>query len=836
MTHSLATACYLSSMLALAALLGGVSNASGAQKSEGPQAEPGVLGTVAPQSTDVRMPDTLAHTDTHGGNNQALLALSSTRGGGFAAVWRDQRDGMLGLYLARLNAQADLREPERPIHAPHSGRRRDPGVALGAGDAGAVVWVSVTEAGNTPWLRTFDAKGEFLNADLQLVQPDSARPPARGRDGGGRAPAVMDLGDGGYAVAWTQAGHVKLQEFGPAGAARGAAIVLAPNDPPTEAGVALATSAKSGLLCAWRTKNGNVALHYDGKSNAAAVACGAGVIAKLCADADTGYWALFDQDGRASLRHLDATGKPDREELHPIEGAASGLDLAVHANGIAILYTRSTAPSGAARPGDARGGARGAKRAEAAPDPASESKFEVLLLDRDGKAQSAPLVVPASDARTSGDPRIASNGAVLLVAWTDARNGDPDVYARIVDPNAAGTDANTPDPRLGPERRVNTDQASADQNNPMLASAKERGVIVWQDRRDGLSRIYARLFGLPASFTSAEIAVPAPLEGLARQEPLGCDRPSAAMRANGDFAVLWKEVGDKVATLHAQAFHADGKPAAAPVVVDEGQNAGGSFPEAIDALPGNRGYALVWSRVPKGGIWTRRMSPDGELTGVARRVSEERDQDCGNPSIALLDDQRSLCAWDVHPDGGAWSLRARFLDADGNLKGDEISFEAYRYDQDWDPFVAPAANNGFVLAWCAGEPTNGGRDVVARVYDSQGHAGGPFLPISSLAQEQDFPQVIRLADKSYVVTWEDDISYFDHTYLRRIRANGREIGPIVRMNELATRAVEDRTGPALAPLGDGLVGAWNDRRRSLGWDVYMRILGPHFDAVDMPKK
>ena len=123
-----------------------------AHAQSGPAADPGVFGTVAPQSADVRLPDTLVNQDKTGGTQQTLVGLSGSPGGGFAAVWRDQRDGMLGLYLARMNAQGELLEPERPIHAPHSGRRFEPAVALGKDNSGAVVWVAHAEGLMIPWV------------------------------------------------------------------------------------------------------------------------------------------------------------------------------------------------------------------------------------------------------------------------------------------------------------------------------------------------------------------------------------------------------------------------------------------------------------------------------------------------------------------------------------------------------------------------------------------------------------------------------------------------------------------------------------------------------------
>jgi hypothetical protein len=135
------------------------------------------------------------------------------------------------------------------------------------------------------------------------------------------------------------------------------------------------------------------------------------------------------------------------------------------------------------------------------------------------------------------------------------------------------------------------------------------------------------------------------------------------------------------------------------------------------------------------------------------------------------------------------------------------------------------------MAWCSGPPDDPTKDVVARLFDARGQPAGPLLPISPLANEQDHGHVIRLADGSWAVAWEDDISIHDQTYLRRILKNGTEIGPTVLINGLETLSVPDRQAPVVAPIADGVAALWNDRRRSQGWDVYMKLLGPRFDDV-----
>jgi hypothetical protein len=106
------------------------------------------------------------------------------------------------------------------------------------------------------------------------------------------------------------------------------------------------------------------------------------------------------------------------------------------------------------------------------------------------------------------------------------------------------------------------------------------------------------------------------------------------------------------------------------------------------------------------------------------------------------------------------------------------------------------------------------------------------LWISPTINEQDNPDVVRLADGTWAVGWEDDISGNDQVYVRRIQKDQRALGPIMRINEQASKSNLGRVAPRLAALGDGLLCAFGDRARSLGWDVRVRIVGPKFDPTE----
>jgi hypothetical protein len=168
------------------------------------------------------------------------------------------------------------------------------------------------------------------------------------------------------------------------------------------------------------------------------------------------------------------------------------------------------------------------------------------------------------------------------------------------------------------------------------------------------------------------------------------------------------------------------------------------------------------------------------------------------------------------------------VDTIGRPEGPELSFQSSPGKGDWDPEPAAGPEGGFLLVWTGNEGV--ARDVLARRFDARARPLGPMLSVSPKLNEQDYPDVLRLGDGTWVVAWEDDISYRDHTYVRRIDAAGRTMGPERSLNQRVTKFAEHRSAPRIARLGDGFVGVWGDRRRGLGQDVFLRVVGPGFDA------
>lgn len=838
---------FLPVLLGLAACAPAVAGSAGPPSQDAPQEpELGFLGFQPPEVSDIRLADTLLHQDETGGVAQDLMGISGAAapGGGFGLVWRDQRDGMLGLYFARVGPDGQRREDERSITSlPATVRKFDPAVAVAPDGSGAVGWISIRQEGQQrtlrPWLRCFNAEGQFYGSDLLLGDAPAPGRARTGRDETGpasRSPVLLARADGTRTMIWTVEGRLRVADFDVAGSPLRTAYDLGPAGTDPEVGISAVTDASGGVAALW-TGKGHVWFACRGLKDKKSeeTQLGDGQARALALDPTGGYWALWQRGDAVVLRHVSAAGQADRAETTPVAGPVRDCDMAAHAGGIAIAVLRGDgpAPSGRERGGRGRsemqrpGTARGETR-PAAPEDGGDARVELWLCDpRGALAQPEPLAITSGDARNVSGAFVASNGENLLVAWTDSRRGDADVWARIVDLGKSGEE------RLRLEVRINSDGPSADQINPDVDVAGERGLAVWQDRRTrGGSTIYARRFHAQG-LTGDEISLPAKFgDAAAHDLPGGAVEPTVALRADGSALVTWIQRAEGRDKAVAQILAPDGRAASALIEIDARE---GFAPDrvALSAFPGDRGWLAVWPGGGKAGVWSRRIAADGSLPGPARRVSDASDDVLSNADVTLLDDGRLVAAWTMQRAGSTpnegWFVRARFLDGDGGTKGSEMSFEPSRRNQDHDPALAPAKGGGFLMAWCSGPPADPTHDVNVRLYDAQGKPAAPVLTPCFLANEQDFPDVARLADGSFVVAWEDDISYFDQSYVRRILQSGKAMGPWMRIGKLDTRFVPDRIVPRITAMGAGWAAVIVDRQRSLGFDVRVKVVGPAFD-------
>lgn len=763
---------------------------------QGPPREEGARGTRAPQAADVVLDDRVLHDDRAGGCGQSLIGLTAATPG-YAALWRDMRDGNLGIYWERLDPDGAPLGLEGPIHEARTTRQLDPSVALAPDGSGALAWVFTVGNRAEVHVRFFDAEGrlEKRHSPVEPAEEDS-----RGRPFLGQKPVAVALPDpsnGGIAVAWKRRdGSLRLQRF--EGDDRKAApLVVERVGIPGDAVQLMAASPSGQLLLAARRATDNVTWLVSGRDVRSPVSLADGPPLCLRADPEGGYWLLAGTLGDVLvLRHLDERGRPGEPAVELDARGLSGVDLAVGPEDVVVLTE--------------------------APSRVELSAFARGTLTR----VAGPTAVLPEGAEPLPGSRLAASGRGMLVGWTDTRRGDQDVFVRTVGRASEGF-------ALGEPRRVNTDEGSAHQNHVTLCGAGRAAFGAWQDRRVDGAAIYVREVGADGAL-GPELRVPVPAEGAAAQEvPSVSDARWPALAADGDghLAVLWQERHGRGYEPVSQVLQPARPGAPPPRTLDPGHSVDPDEPPVVGALAGGSGWLALWIRDGGAGVHLRTLAASGEPLGEPAPVSDPARGPARRCALARLDDGRFIAVWDQRPGRGGTLLRGRFLDASGGLLGAELRFEGGGSGADWDPAVAPAADGGFLLAWCSGSESDRNRDVVARFFDRRGLPASPLLPLTVRLNEQDYPEVARLADGSWVVAWEDDISGFDHVYARRVLDHPDWMGPAITLNQRESPGLAARSRPVVAALGDGFLAAWGDRRRSLGWDVFVKILGPAFDDL-----
>jgi len=798
--------------------------------------ELGELGTIYPQPADVISEDALVNQDETGGAHQELLSLAGTPEG-YAGVWRDTRNGNMGLYLGLLDPAGERMAEERSVNEPLTSRQFSPAVAIGPDLLGGVAWFLTSQGRHQPHLRLLDGPNgwarRFAEIPLGNNMVDVRRSGASderggGRDAGGRGAGgrgggregdtsgadprhrpALAIGSNGRGLAvWLEYEEVHGQRFHRGGGGWqqvGEPFRLNTNGPPAAGEVVIARSPDEGLLCAWSTPTDIGLWSIGGEGGALQGAGGSGVPLEIVAGVAGGWWMLVRDGEDFKVRHLDAQLRIDRDDLSAPGGPHASCSIAAWRGGVALLT------EGAGRDDDER---------------TWNGPIELNFYGADGRAAlPQPVDLPGPSAVRAKGPLVASAGPQaeeLLVAWTDMRNGNYDVYYLPL----SLTDLTRGD------QRWNSDGSSSNQDDARCSSNGQRAVIVWEDKRFGDERAFGRLLDASGRFLGEEfqIGLDPGGEGLDPELERG-QRPAVAMMQDGRFLVVWKSDTEAGVRLRAQSFLANGAAASASWIVDAENDVGGPWAPAVVALPDDRGYAVAWTPVRSAPLLLIVDATGARALGEPQRMCSAAGLVARNPALCMLDDGRLVGAWDSYSGGEVPRTAVRIFDASGRPAGPEtILPSSPNGEGDIDPSLAPGPEGGFVLCWTGNEgPT---RDILVAQFDRDAkHVSGPFY-VSVKHNEQDYSEVLRMPDGRYALVWEDDISGRDHLHARMFDVVSGALGTRVTVNQRQTNFVEDRTAPSVAPMGEGFLTVWSDRRRSQGLDVYGRILGPAFDAVE----
>lgn len=340
-------------------------------------------------------------------------------------------------------------------------------------------------------------------------------------------------------------------------------------------------------------------------------------------------------------------------------------------------------------------------------------------------------------------------------------------------PLAAGTISAAGGWSCLPDSTVPVVTAGGNQWNVQMASDGMHGtVLVWQDRRDGLTdKLFVQRIGATGELLWAEGGIPL------AATPGYQYYPQIIGDGEGGAYIAWQDnrdaTGYDIYLQHVSAagemlLPADGLP--------------------ISKAPGHQYYPKL---VAAGGgdvivVWQDRRA--GNFDIYAQKVNV-----LGNV---------------------LWAANGRIV---CNTEFDQI-----------DPVVAPDGSGGAIVAWSDYRGASGFTDIYAqRVRWNGGVAwAANGVPISQASNSQWNPQIVSDGIAGAYVAWQDRRnSFYDLIYAQRLDSSGSRLWTV---NGLPLAPVEgNQYYPRLAGDGvGGMVAVWQDNRTGADYDIYAQRIGP----------
>lgn len=779
----------------------------------------GALGDLPPRAEQLRRALPGVALDTTGHTRPEMAGLAALADG-FAVLFSDERDGVRGCLLQRLDSSLEPSGALERIDPQPSGMGQGE-AAFAVSSSGEIcgVWVDALDRAARLRGRCWEADGSTTASAWSLPLPLPSSKLRAGASGGpgillGPRPALVWTGKG-CALAWNAAGRILLREIDPRTPSPQRADILGNRTEQAVSGPRLAVDAAGGLACAFDAGGAvNIFLRLapgEGSPSSA----GPGSLVGLAADdsrPEGGWWVLARRQGALALRHLARGGGEDQLERRWIERPWVEADLAVGAAGPCALVQF----------------ADGELAAHWFDPLAPEAPVRKLSLRPPGSA-------------SLGSVHAAARGERFVFVWSERSTGELELLAASC---AAGGE------RLVGPRKLLPGEGSAVQEQPVVALAADRGVLAWTDHRHGDPVVMLR--GLDASGAPAtrELLLPAPFgpetASSAESKRAVAKRPALALSAAGRGLAAW--VGSAAAgpAILVQAFDVDSAGelelrSAVAEVDPEPASVPTHFRPAVIALADERGFALVWVRSAaklaagagpsedgRSEMRIARLGVNGLTLAPPRTIGSG--PRLARPCLVQLDDRRIAVAWEEQPQVGARRLCARILSERLELESRVLYFETMWRGSDYAPAIAPVAG-GFALAWTSGEEAE--RDVFARAYDCQGRPLSRPVALSTLAGGQQLPTLARCADGSLVAVWQDDLSRRTRLVGRRIRFPTGALGPWVRFAFGPEGSIPDFATPQIAPRPEGgllLVAAHAVRDK--GREIGLCLVGPDWDHVE----
>lgn len=338
-------------------------------------------------------------------------------------------------------------------------------------------------------------------------------------------------------------------------------------------------------------------------------------------------------------------------------------------------------------------------------------------------------------------------------------------------------------------------------------------------------------------FTNGTIAVDDGSLSLEGDSSVDAETPATATLSDGSQVVVWKQ-GTEV---QIQFFREGSRQEAVSSGVEYER---GSL--SVAAL--GDGFILTWGDYEGDAFYAQRYDAHGQSIGEAIELSPvDGARNVDDISATQLNDGSFILAWTEEtpdqwiPDEFGWDgeylesegqAYIQLFDVNGSAKGEPVALATGNL-QAFEPSVSALQNGGFVVVWEYVNEAKESEEIYLQRFKADGTKDGKAIQVNTSTKgDQGDPEVVTLADGSYIVTWtretDKDIKYKDewgetvveevtdtcNIFMQRFSSTGAKLGSETQVN--STSGIYN--DPAIAALtGGGYVITWasSDER-----DVY----------------
>lgn len=188
--------------------------------------------------------------------------------------------------------------------------------------------------------------------------------------------------------------------------------------------------------------------------------------------------------------------------------------------------------------------------------------------------------------------------------------------------------------------------------------------------------------------------------------------------------------------------------------------------------------------------------------------------------VAMFADGRAIVVYhglSSGTDDDGVSVQARFIDAGGELLGDEFQVNTFIEQDQMNAAVAVAPNGGFVVVWRS-DVSPGDMDdssIRARVYRADGSPAGVDFRVNDVTEDHQERPRVAMGNDGFVVVWQSDSTAGDDSdglsvQARRFDSNGAPLDSQLQVNTLVGGS---QAAPDVAMHPDGrFVVVWESSR------------------------